>query len=526
MRRFITGALALTYITLAFAQADLKSNLKKLANVYWLIDSEYVDSVDYNKITEKAIIATLSELDPHSSYLTAKEVKASNESLGGSFEGIGITYNVIEDTLVVIQTIADGPSEKVGIMAGDRFIEVNDTTIAGVKFSNEELMRRIRGKKGSKVSIKVLRDGDIVNFTVTRDKIPVYSVIATYMATPEIGYIKIDRFAATTHDEVCEAITKLKKQGMKKLIIDLQSNGGGYLRSATDIADEFLSKNKPLLYTEGMHRDIAQYSTSGVHKGLWEDEPLVVLIDQYSASASEILSGALQDWDRAVIVGVRSFGKGLVQQPYNLADGSQIRITIARYHTPSGRCIQKPYTDGKDDYEQEAYNRYKSGELVSADSIQFADSLKYRTLSMGRTVYGGGGIMPDIFVPADTTTLNKLGRKLANSTIINKSCNTYVQSNKNRLRKYNDVEDFNNNFDAQQVFPLIRAGLADKDIQFNEEEWKAEEDFITLRVKSLIARDIWGSEAMWKVCNMKDRKFEAAIRILEDDQKYNSILGK
>lgn len=380
----------------------LNSPSRKLQLAEFAISNLYVDKVDEGKLVEAAIIRMLEELDPHSTYSDPEEVKRLNEPLQGNFDGIGIQFNMATDTLFVIQPVSGGPSEKVGILAGDRIIQVNDTVIAGVKMSTEEVMRRLRGPKGSKVNVKVQRNGvnELLPFTIKRDKIPVYSLDATYMVNSTTGYIRISRFAATTGDEFRTALHKLQSQGMKDLILDLQGNGGGYLNAAIEVCDQLLGKKELIVYTEGRRNPRSEFEAKG--DGDFLNGRLVVLVDEYSASASEIVTGAIQDWDRGIVVGRRTFGKGLVQRPIDLPDGSMIRLTVARYYTPSGRCIQKPY-ESVEQYNRDLIERYNRGEMLSADSIHFPDSLKARTLKLGRTVYGGGGIMPDYFVPIDTT---------------------------------------------------------------------------------------------------------------------------
>lgn len=380
----------------------LNSPSRKLQLAEFAISNLYVDQVDENKLVESAIVKMLEQLDPHSTYSDPEEVKALNEPLQGNFDGIGIQFNMATDTLFVIQPVSGGPSEKVGILAGDRIIEVNDTVIAGVKMTTEDVMRRLRGKRGTEVTVKVMRRGvkELLPFTIKRDKIPVYSLDASYMVDKKIGYIRVNRFAATTGKEFADALHRLQKEGMRDLILDLQGNGGGYLNAAIELANQFLGKKELIVYTEGRRNPRAEFDAEG--NGDFLNGRLVVLVDEFSASASEIVTGALQDWDRAIVVGRRTFGKGLVQRPIDLPDGSMIRLTVARYYTPSGRCIQKPY-ESIEQYNKDLIDRYNRGEMLSADSIHFPDSLKYKTLKLGRTVYGGGGIMPDYFVPVDTT---------------------------------------------------------------------------------------------------------------------------
>ena len=414
MKKLFTIIICICAVT-AQAQKPNNEALRKLQMAEFAITNLYVDKVDEDKLVEEAIIKMLAQLDPHSTYNNAEEVKKMNEPLQGNFEGIGVQFQMIEDTLLVIQPVSNGPSEKVGILAGDRIVAVNDSAIAGVKMSTEDIMSRLRGPKDSEVKLTIVRRGvdDQLYFTVKRDKIPILSLDASYMIQPKTGYIRINRFGATTAEEFAEALKSLQKKGMKDLILDLQGNGGGYLNAAIDLANEFLKQKELIVYTEGRAARRSDFFAKGT--GNFKNGRLIILVDEYSASASEIVTGAIQDWDRGVVVGRRTFGKGLVQRPIDLPDGSMIRLTIARYYTPSGRCIQKPYDstanlDGRltgensqDKYNQELIDRFNHGEMIHADSIHFADSLKAQTKRMGRTVYGGGGIMPDFFVPIDTT---------------------------------------------------------------------------------------------------------------------------
>lgn len=424
----------------AGAQGLNNIQLRKLQMAEFAISRLYVDTVNESRLVEHAITGMLEQLDPHSTYNNAEEVKAMNEPLQGNFEGIGIQFQMIEDTLLVIQPVSGGPSEKVGILAGDRITAVNDTAIAGVKMSTEDIMKRLRGPKNSEVDLTIVRRGvtDLLLFTVKRDKIPIHSLDASYMIQPKTGYIRINRFGATTADEFADALKKLQKQGMDDLILDLQGNGGGYLNAAIDLANEFLAQKDLIVYTKGRSEKQSSFYAKG--SGCFKTGRLVVLVDEYSASASEIVTGAIQDHDRGVVVGRRTFGKGLVQRPIDLPDGSMIRLTIARYYTPSGRCIQKPYEnkegeDMLDKYHSDLMNRLKHGELMHADSIHFPDSLKYQTLRLGRTVYGGGGIMPDFFVPIDTTQYTDYHRQLVAKGVIIRSTTGYIEKHRDELKK-------------------------------------------------------------------------------------------
>ena len=516
-RKFtIITALMLLICIGASAQKD---NFNKLFNATRAITNLYVDSVNEDKLVEDAIKGMLEKLDPHSTYANAKEVKQMNESLDGNFEGIGVQFNMMEDSLVVIQTISNGPSEKVGIIAGDRIVLVNDTAIAGVNMSKEEIMSRLRGPKGTKVRLGIVRPGikDKLTFMVTRDKIPVFSIDAAYIIKPDLGYIRIGNFGATTYDEFREAMDKLEKQGMKDLIIDLQDNGGGYLQTAVYIVNDFLNKGEMIVYTEGRSSPRREYYADG-SKELFKGK-VCVLINEYSASASEILSGAIQDQDRGIIVGRRSFGKGLVQRPLEFPDGSMIRLTIAHYYTPSGRCIQKPYTKGKkEDYAHDIENRYKNGEFTSADSIHFADSLKYYTLREHRTVYGGGGIMPDHFVPLDTTQYTKFHRQLsAKSYIINANLK-YIDEHRKALKKqYKTFEDFNAHFEIpQEVIDGIIQKAANDDVKPTDDDELAHTlPYLSKQLKALVARDLWDMSEYFQVMNETNPIFKRAVELMQ-----------
>ena len=460
----------------------------------------------------------LEKLDPHSSYLTAKEVKQANEPLQGNFEGIGVQFNMVEDTLLVIQPVTNGPSEKVGILAGDRIVKVNDTIIAGVKMAKEEIMRRLRGPKGTKVTMGIVRRGiaDTLQFTVVRDKIPVKSIDASYMIRPGVGYIRIGSFGATTHDEFCECLKKLQQQGMQSLVLDLQENGGGYLHAAVQIASEFLQEDDLIVYTEGRQAQRAEYRAKG--GGLFTQGKVIVLVDSYTASAAEIVSGAIQDHDRGLVVGRRTFGKGLVQRPIDLPDGSMIRLTIAHYYTPSGRCIQKPYEKGNQrDYAMDVYNRLKSGELMSADSVHFADSLKYYTLKEHRLVYGGGGIMPDHFVPLDTTRYTRFHRELsAKGIIINANLHYVDQHRKSLQQEYKTFDDFRQRFEIpQQVIDNILAEGEKQNIRpKDEDEQQRTLPYLRLQLKALVARDLWEMNEYFAIINETNDIAKEALKHL------------
>ncbi|MCI7015497.1 MAG: S41 family peptidase [Prevotella sp.] len=514
-------AMMLTTIS-AMAQMKLNfgddSPLRKLQIAELAISNLYVDNVDEGKLVEDAIRGMLEKLDPHSSYSTPKEVKALNEPLSGSFEGIGVQFNMVEDTLLVIQPVTGGPSEKVGIVAGDRIVSVNDTAIAGVKMSKEDIMRRLRGPKGTKVMLGIVRRGikDTLSFKVVRDKIPVKSIDAVYMIRPEVGYVRIGNFGATTHDEFCEALEKLSKQGMRNLVLDLQGNGGGYLQAAVNIANEFLQKGDLIVYTEGRRMQRNEYKAKG--NGKFLDGKIVVLIDEYSASAAEIVTGAIQDQDRGKVVGRRSFGKGLVQRPIDLPDGSMIRLTVSHYYTPAGRCIQKPYTKGDTkDYAMDVMNRLKHGELMSADSIHFADSLKCYTLREHRPVYGGGGIMPDYFVPLDTLAYTKFHRELsAKSYIINANLK-YVDANRKALRKrWTSFEEFRRDFvfPKEEIDKMIADAAKDKIVPKDNAELEKTLPKLSMQLKALVARDLWDMSEYFAIINEESEIVRKAAEII------------
>ncbi len=500
------------------------SSLRKLQFTEMAITNLYVDSVDEKKLVEDAIRGMLDKLDPHSSYLTPKEVKNLNEPLNGNFEGIGVQFNMIEDTLLVIQPVTNGPSEKVGILAGDRIVLVNDTAIAGVKMAKEEIMKRLRGPKGTKVHLGIVRQGikDMLEFTVVRDKIPVKSIDATYMIRPGIGYIRIGNFGATTHQEFLESLDKLREQGMTDLILDLQENGGGYLKAAVDIAEEFLQKGDLIVYTEGRRVPRTEYTANG--GGAFLTGKVVVLVDGYTASAAEIVTGAIQDQDRGIVVGRRTFGKGLVQRPIDLPDGSMIRLTIAHYYTPSGRCIQKPYTKGGNkDYAMDMLNRLKSGELTNADSVHFADSLKYETLRKHRIVYGGGGIMPDEFVPLDTTLYTKYHRELAAKGIVIQQNLRYVDNHRKELQsRWTSFADFKANYEVPQA--LIDAIVAEGEKQDVKPRDEAEKEktlpYLRVQLKALIARDLWDMSEYFSVFNEQSAMVKKALEVLAGDDTF------
>lgn len=509
-----------------FASAEEFTPAQKLRMAEYAIEKFYVDDVNSSELVENAIKGMLEHLDPHSSYTDPEETSEMTEQLDGEFEGIGIQFQMKEDTLYVIQTIAGGPSERVGILAGDRIVMVNDTAIAGVKMKQRDIMKRLRGKKGTMVEVLVKRGNENISFRIKRDKIPVTSIDAAYMIAPGVGYIRLSRFGEKSYQEFMEKVKLLKKQGMERLIFDLSDNGGGYLNSATQLANEFLSSGNLIVYTEG--RRSSRHATNATGFGSLKDMKIAVVVNQYSASASEIFSGAIQDWDRGVVVGRRTFGKGLVQRPFPFADGSLIRLTIARYYTPSGRCIQKPYDKGNDAYARDIIDRYNNGELTSADSIHFPDSLRYTTLRSKRVIYGGGGIMPDRFVPFDTTQYTKYYRSLVAKGVINTFSVNYVDKNRKQLkRQYKTEEDFCNRFSVSDdmVEELTQLGLREK-VEINKEELKTSAPLIRRVLKSMIARDLWTMDAYFRVYNEENDIVQEALRIISDDALYDKVLNE
>lgn len=521
----------LAVVGLAFAAG--MSPTRKLQMAESIIANFYVDTINEDKLVETAIIGMLEELDPHSSYTNAEETKAMNEPLDGTFSGIGITFNMNQDTLYVLQTVAGGPSERVGILAGDRIIAVNDTAISGVKMKNSSIMKRLRGPKGTKVNVKVIRRSPgekdkNLEFTITRAEIPIYSVDASYMVTPTTGYVKLNKFGATTYKEFVEAVNTLKKAGMQNLVIDLTSNGGGYLSAASDILGEILEPGSLAVYTEGLKspRQTLNARPSG-SSPLLKDARISVMVDQYSASASEILTGAIQDWDRGVVVGRRTFGKGLVQRPFPFPDGSMVRLTIAHYYTPSGRDIQKPFTKGKSkDYAKDILDRYNNGELMHADSIHYADSLKVATLKNHRTIYGGGGITPDRFVALDTMEYSEYYRKLMAKGIYNQYAIKYTDTQRKLLKKqYKSAADYISGFEVtDDMINDLTAMAALEKIELNEEELSRSRNVITTLIKSLIGRDIYGEEAFYRIWNARNPIYLQAVELIESDD-YNKLLN-
>ena len=523
MKRYIYLSL-LCFFSFLPLSAQLKSDspLRKLQIAEMAITNFYVDSVNEQKLSEDAIRGMLKGLDPHSTYTDAKETKAMNEPLQGDFEGIGVQFNMIEDTLVVIQPIVNGPSQKVGILAGDRIVSVNDSTIAGVKMPRIDIMKMLRGKKGTKVKLGIMRRGvnGILTFVVTRDKIPVHTLNAAYMIRPGVGYICLESFGMKTHEEFMDAVKELEKQGMKSLILDLQDNGGGYLQAAVQIANEFLKDNEMIVYTEG--RNVRRQNYKAIGNGRLQKMRIYVLVNEFTASAAEIVTGAIQDNDRGTVVGRRTFGKGLVQRPFDFPDGSMMRLTIAHYYTPSGRCIQKPYKKGDlKDYEMDLEKRLKHGELTNPDSIHFDSSQKFYTLRNHRVVYGGGGIMPDYFVPLDTTKYTKYHRLLAAKNIIMNAYLKYVDANRTTLKDlYKSFDTFNKNYVVPQSLldTIIAEGKKEKVEPKDKAELTATMPYIKVQLKALVARDLWDMNEYYRIWNEQSDIVNKAVKLASDKE--------
>jgi len=454
-------------------------------------------------------------------YISKKDVERANEGLVGNFEGIGVQFEILKDTITVVHPIPGGPSEKLGIMPGDKIIRIENEDVTGKRITNQFVLDHLRGKKGTKVTISIYRKGrkDLIDYTIIRDKIPINSLDAAYMINPETGYINLNRFSGTSTQEFEEAVQTLKGQGMKNLILDLRNNAGGYLNTAIELSDEFLPANKLIVYTEGLRSPREDFTSTS--KGLFEKGKVVIMINENSASASEIVSGAVQDWDRGIILGRRSFGKGLVQRPFNLPDSSQIRLTTARYHTPSGRCIQKPYSDGIEKYYQDFNNRMRNGELENADSIKFPDSLKYYT-SKKRVVYGGGGIMPDVFTAWDSTPITDYYLDLRRKNVVNLFVGDYVDNNRSSLMKnYPDFQSFDRNFVINDNLMNDFFALAEKEgVKKDDEQYPLSEKLINTQLKALIAQKLWDLTAFYKVFNKDDNELTRAVEVIQNDDLF------
>ena len=556
MRRITVVGLVLCLVALnGFAQRSIKEEYKlKFDDVLNLIESKYVDKPDYDGLIEKAIVGMVKELDPHSEYMTAEEYDRMNEPLTGNFEGIGVQFNILKDTIAVVSPISGGPSERLGIRSGDKIVVIEDTVVAGIGITNRDVINKLRGDKGTKVRINIYRRGvdDLIDYTIERDKIPIFSLDAGYMLTEEIGYVKLNRFSQSTMEEFYEALDKLEPKGMKHLVLDLRGNSGGYLNTAIQLSDEFLGDNSLVVYTEGVSNPKRDHFAT--KRGRFEKGKLVVLIDEGSASASEIVAGAIQDHDRGLILGRRSFGKGLVQRPFKLRDGSTLKLTTARYYTPAGRCIQRPYDEGNDAYRNESQRRIDNGELFSLDSIHLDDQQEFLTDNK-RKVYGGGGILPDIFVPLDTSENSEFLRELLSNGLFYQYINEYVDANRDQLNaSYPNFEAFDANFSVEGEFLDNFFAFAEKEmkpkkvevdgtveVKIGDEEIvlqvdtatvtaEKEKDFATrkaegletsgkvirTRLKALLARSIWQTEAFYRVFNAEDDAVKKAIESIDD----------
>jgi len=499
----------------------------KFMRVLNYISKYYVDSTNQNALVEDAIIKMLQTLDPHSVYISEDEVKEMNEPLQGSFDGIGVQFNILNDTIIVVMPISGGPSEKVGIRAGDRIVRIENENVAGVGIKNSGVRKYLLGEKDTKVNISVKRKGftSFLDFTITRDEIPIYSIDASYKVNKNTGYIKLNKFAATTLAEFKQAFNELEADGMKNLILDLRGNGGGYLKTSIDIANEFLSKDKLIVYTEGENSPKEEYLS--YTNGMFEKGKLVLIIDEGSASASEILSGAIQDWDRGIIVGRRSFGKGLVQRPFYLPDGSMIRLTTARYFTPTGRLIQKSYDEGVSEYKKDLVNRYSNGELLNKDSNHFIKGEKFSTLKNNRFVYGGGGIMPDIFVPIDTSGNTDYFDKLVRKGIINLFALDYIDKNRKYIEQtFTKFEYFNSDFVVSDKMLENLTFFAKREaVDLNVAQFEISKSNIRNLVKATIALNVWGTSEYFQIINQESPAFIKAVEVIEDKDLYSQKLN-
>ncbi len=547
---FVTVLLAFSLST-SFSQKSYDQS-EKYREVINLLNNYYTDTVNDEKVTEDAIVKVLEDLDPHSSYVPAKDVKKAEEPLVANFEGIGITFQILKDTILVLEVIPSGPSEKVGLRAGDKIVKVNDSTVAGVKIDNEGVIKKLRGPKGTKVNISVMRRGEksLVDFTITRDKIPIFSITATYMAAPGVGYMRLERFSASTVQEFLQGAEKLRAQGMKDLIFDMQGNVGGYLYSAVDLCNQFLRDTQLIVYTQGKHAPYFPYNAN--NHGIFKEGKVVLMVDEGSASAAEILSGCIQDNDRGLLVGRRTFGKGLVQKPFTLGDGSVVRITTAHYYTPSGRCIQKPYTNGVKEYRDDYKERFETGEVFGKDTFKFNDSLHYHTLN-GRDVYGGGGVKPDFFVPYDTSANSPMFNLLVRKGLESKFCLDYVDQNRSSLNKtYANADSFFYNFNADDnlLSEYFAAAVRDSILKLQpgatpktvseyiasvkndtlmnfEHDYKKSETVIKTRLKATIGRNMFDTGMWFRVINASiNNVYTKALEVITNDKYFDVLKAK
>ncbi len=496
----------------------------KLTSVLRYIEDQYVDSVSMSELVELTIPSLLKNLDPHSVYIPASELREANEVLDGGFEGIGISFNMPNDTVIVINTIHGGPSERLGLLAGDRIVTIDGTNVAGVKIDQGDIVRMLKGHRGTEVVVGIQRRGvdEVIIFNITRDKIPLYSVDISYMVTPKIGYIKISKFARTTYSEFIEAIDALNAKGMQRLILDLRGNSGGYLDAATSIANEFLPEGKLIVYTQGKAR--ARQNILSNSRGKCINTPVVVLIDEFSASASEILAGAIQDNDRGIVVGRRSFGKGLVQEQILFTDGSALRLTIARYYTPTGRSIQKPYEPGSEEYHLDLSNRYMHGEFQEQDSITFPDSLRFVTPG-GRIVYGGGGIMPDIFTPMDTSGITPYFISVDSRNLIYRFAFDFTDNNRNTLSRFKRAEEIQAYLSKKNLLNQFVDYAKRNGIEPNPNQIRASKQIIEYQLMAYIARNMLDNEGYFPIIRKLDTTLKRAISVLEGDEVSQLLQG-
>ena len=512
---FFSGILLGLYVNKGVNKKVNIEGGSKFDEVMWYVGNDYVETPDIQKLQDEAIAAMMEDLDPHSAYISLDEFNEVNDPLLGSFDGIGVQFRLENDTIAIVSVIKGGPSEKVGILAGDRIIYVDDTLVASKKLTNEDVMRKLKGPKGTKVKVQVLRRGveGLLDYTIIRDAIPTYSVDVAYMIDENIGYLKLSKFSATTVKEFKKSIADLREQGMQQLIFDLRGNTGGYLGAAVDIADEFLPKGSLIVYTEGRNRP--RQIMEARRRGMLEDVPVMVLIDGESASASEIVAGALQDNDRGTIIGRRSFGKGLVQEQIMLSDNSAIRLTVARYYTPTGRCIQKPYSGNKEEYLLESYDRYENGELFHPDSIHFADSLKFTT-PKGKTVYGGGGIMPDIYVPLVDDSTEYYFNRVVNKGLLYQYAFEYTDKHRTQLQRYKTVDAFVQGFKVTDaMFDELVKRAGEKGIKGTEEQLQVARRESDILLKAYIARDLFDEAGFYPIYAPMDEVLQRAMEELK-----------
>jgi carboxyl-terminal processing protease len=517
--------LLVSCFSIASAQRQTpKTGILKYNAVLQDIKLDYVDTVNEEKLVEKAIVETLKELDPHSVYISKKDIQKANEPLEGNFDGIGVQFEILKDTIAVVHSIPGGPSERLGIMPGDKIIRIEGEIVVGKKITNQFVLDHLRGKRGTKVTVSIYRKGkkDLIDFTIIRDKIPINSIDAAYMIRPGIGYINLNKFAVTSTQEFAEAVVRLKAQGMQSMILDLRNNSGGYMGTAIELSDEFLGAGKEIVHTQGVHSPRENFYASA--RGLFQNGKLVIIINENSASASEIVSGAIQDWDRGIIVGRRSFGKGLVQRPFQLPDSSVIRLTTARYYNPSGKCIQKSYAEGIDKYYEDFSNRYKHGELVHPDSIKFPDSLKFYT-SGKRVVYGGGGIMPDVFIPWDSTPITDYYLELRRKNIINTFVAEYFDRSRKSLQAtYRDFATFDKEFVVNDTFmDNFFTYSAKEGVKKNDKEYVASENLIKSQIKGIIAQKLWDLNELYAVINQYDEEVLKAVEVVQDGALFEKL---